>query len=55
LVVAHGGIIRSLIHGLSGHPIAWTAGVGRQPYRLNWVSIADGRLVLDGDDALEPL
>ncbi len=55
LVVAHGGIIRSLAHGLCGRPIAWTAGVGKQPYRLNWFSITDGRLVLDGDDALEPL
>jgi probable phosphoglycerate mutase len=55
LVVAHGGIIRSLVHGMSGHPIAWTAGVGRQPYRLNWVSIADGCLRLDGADPLEQL
>lgn len=55
LVVAHGGVIRSLVHGLSDHPIAWTAGVGKQPYRLNWVSIAGGCLMLEGTDALEPL
>ncbi|MFO7708563.1 MAG: histidine phosphatase family protein [Desulfobacterales bacterium] len=55
LVVAHGGIIRSLVHDLSGQPIAWAAGVGRQPYRLNWLSIAQGRLMLDGADALDQL
>jgi probable phosphoglycerate mutase len=55
LVVAHGGVIRSLVHGLSDNPIAWTAGVGQQPYRLNWVCIADGCLTLDGADALEQL
>ncbi|MCU0559309.1 MAG: histidine phosphatase family protein [Desulfobacterales bacterium] len=55
LVVAHGGVIRSLVHGLQEHPIAWTAGVGRQPYRLNWVCTAEGSLRLDGADALEQL
>ena len=53
LVIAHVGIIRSLVHGLGDRPIAWTAGIGKQPYRLNWVSIADGSLMLDGADALE--
>ncbi len=53
LVVAHGGIIRSLVHALCGQPIAWTAGTGRQPYRLHWVSVANGGLTLEGADALE--
>ncbi len=55
LVVAHGGIIRSLAHAQTDHPIAWTAGVVKQAYRLNWVSIADGCLRLEGADALDPL
>ena len=53
LVVAHGGIIRSLVHALSGQPIAWTAGTGRQPYRLHWVAVTAGRLALEGADALD--
>jgi 2,3-bisphosphoglycerate-dependent phosphoglycerate mutase len=54
LVVAHGGVIRSLAHALSGRSIAWTAGTGRQPYRLHWISVAGGRLTLDGADELDP-
>ncbi len=55
LVVAHGGIIRSLVHALCGQPIAWSAGCGRQPYRLHWVAVTQGRLALERTDELEQL
>jgi len=52
LVVTHEGIIKSLAHFLAGTEPRTTASVGVQPYRLHWISVADGRLSLDGLNAL---
>lgn len=51
LVVTHEGVIKSLAHFLAG-AMAPTAAAGVQPYRLHWVSAADGRLSLDGLNAV---
>ena len=52
LVVTHEGVIKSLAHFLAGTVPQAAAGVGVRPYRLHWISVADGRLSLDGLNAL---
>ena len=52
LVVTHEGIIKSLAHFLAGSEPQTAASAGVQPYRLHWMSAADGRLSLDGLNAL---
>lgn len=52
LVVTHEGVIKSLAHFLAGTMSPTTEGVGVLPYRLHWMSAADGRLSLDGLNAL---
>jgi broad specificity phosphatase PhoE len=52
LVVSHGGIIKSLAHSLGGAEPLTAASVGVQPYRLHWISVASGRLSLEGLNAL---
>lgn len=52
LVVTHEGVIKSLAHFLAGAVSLPAAASGVQPYRLHWMSAADGRLSLDGLNAL---
>ena len=52
LVVTHGGVLKSLVHHLSGGQPLATDGIGLQPYQLHWVSASGSHLVLEGLDAL---
>jgi broad specificity phosphatase PhoE len=52
LVVTHGGVLKSLVHHLSGGQPLATDGIGSQPYRLHWVSVSGSHLSLEGLDDL---
>jgi probable phosphoglycerate mutase len=52
LVVTHGGVLKSLVHQLSGGRPLTTDGIGLQPYQLHWVSATGSSLALEGLDAL---
>jgi broad specificity phosphatase PhoE len=52
LVVTHEGVIKALAHFLAGTGFSTAAGASLQPYRLHWISAADGQLSLDGLNAL---
>lgn len=52
LVVTHGGLLKSLVHHLSGGQPLATDGIGLQPYQLHWVSASGSHLALERLDAL---
>lgn len=52
LVVTHGGVLKCLVHHLSGGQPHTTDGIGLTPYQLHWVCASGSRLALEGLDAL---
>jgi probable phosphoglycerate mutase len=52
LVVTHAGVIKCLAYDLAGNGSLAADDVGASSYRLHWVAAADGRLSLDGLNAL---
>jgi broad specificity phosphatase PhoE len=52
LVVTHAGAIKCLAWHLSGHRWSKADDIGAQDYRLHWLSAAEGRLSLEGLNAV---
>jgi probable phosphoglycerate mutase len=51
LVVTHEGVIKGLAHHLLGRAYIASEAVCLQPYHLHWLTVAAGRVALDGLNA----